>query len=146
MRCISLPTFPPTNQPTHTSLPSLCVTSSGGRNTNVSSASSRMRISGSGGDGGFGVFGGKGKELSGDVVEIWDVRRGWIVKWAVGRSAVEGGVAGAASPSHSHIVGIARLNQLGLFYYRHSICLFAYNLGTALLRDLLPASHPDQLT
>jgi hypothetical protein len=30
----------------------------------------------------------------GDAVEIWDVRRGWIAKWAVGGSAMEGGVAG----------------------------------------------------
>ena len=36
-----------------------------------------------------------GKER-GDAVEIWDVRRGWIAKWAVGGSAVEGGVAGKA--------------------------------------------------
>ncbi|KAA1475838.1 hypothetical protein DENSPDRAFT_449486 [Dentipellis sp. KUC8613] len=29
---------------------------------------------------------------AGDAVEIWDVRRGYIAKWAVGGSAVEGGV------------------------------------------------------
>ena len=34
---------------------------------------------------------GKGR---GDAVEIWDVRKGWIAKWAVGGSNVEGGVAG----------------------------------------------------
>lgn len=31
---------------------------------------------------------------SGDAVEIWDVRRGWIAKWSVSGSAVEGGVTG----------------------------------------------------
>ena len=31
---------------------------------------------------------------TGDAVEIWDVRRGYIAKWAVGGSAVEGGVTG----------------------------------------------------
>lgn len=30
----------------------------------------------------------------GDSVEIWDVRRGWIAKWSVTGSAVEGGVSG----------------------------------------------------
>jgi hypothetical protein len=34
----------------------------------------------------------------GDAVEIWDVRRGWIAKWAVGGSAAEGGVAGELVP------------------------------------------------
>jgi WD repeat-containing protein 24 len=40
---------------------------------------------------GAGMVLGKGR---GDAVEIWDVRRGWIAKWAVGRSA---GVAGECS-------------------------------------------------
>jgi len=31
----------------------------------------------------------------GDSVEIWDVRRGWLAKWSVDKSAVEGGVTGA---------------------------------------------------
>ena len=30
----------------------------------------------------------------GDSVEIWDVRRGWLAKWSVNKSAVEGGVTG----------------------------------------------------
>jgi WD repeat-containing protein 24 len=30
----------------------------------------------------------------GNAVEIWDVRRGYIAKWQVGGSAIEGGVAG----------------------------------------------------
>ncbi|KAF9020966.1 hypothetical protein BDZ89DRAFT_1201771 [Hymenopellis radicata] len=30
----------------------------------------------------------------GDPIEIWDVRRGWIAKWSVTGSAVEGGVTG----------------------------------------------------
>lgn len=29
-----------------------------------------------------------------DTVEIWDVRRGWIAKWAIGNSTSEGGIAG----------------------------------------------------
>jgi len=33
-----------------------------------------------------------------DAVEIWDVRRGFIAKWAVGESTVEGGVTGIVYP------------------------------------------------
>ncbi|KAF8813412.1 hypothetical protein BYT27DRAFT_7158298 [Phlegmacium glaucopus] len=32
----------------------------------------------------------------GDSVEIWDVRRGWIAKWSVAGSAVEGGISDIA--------------------------------------------------
>ncbi|KAJ8496901.1 hypothetical protein ONZ45_g12266 [Pleurotus djamor] len=32
------------------------------------------------------------KQLAGDPIEIWDVRRGWIAKWSVNGSASEGGV------------------------------------------------------
>ena len=39
-----------------------------------------------------------------DPVEIWDVRRGYIAKWVVNGSAVEGGVTGGfasfATPGH----------------------------------------------
>ncbi|ETW85124.1 hypothetical protein HETIRDRAFT_424556 [Heterobasidion irregulare TC 32-1] len=39
---------------------------------------------------------------TGDAVEIWDVRRGYIAKWAVGGSAVEGGVTDIAfADSHA---------------------------------------------
>jgi hypothetical protein len=31
----------------------------------------------------------------GDAVEIWDARRGWIAKWTVRGSAIEGGVTGS---------------------------------------------------
>jgi WD repeat-containing protein 24 len=31
---------------------------------------------------------------TGDAIEIWDVRRGWIAKWTVGGSTAEGGVSG----------------------------------------------------
>lgn len=48
------------------------------------------------GTGGGGQFGGNGGR--GDAVEIWDVRRGWIAKWAIGNSAVEGGITGASLP------------------------------------------------
>jgi hypothetical protein len=67
-------------------------------------------IVGRGGDSGLGSsgsLGGKGKGFSGDAVKIWDVRRGWIAKWAVGESAIEGGVAGETSHSHSHVIEIA---------------------------------------
>ena len=40
---------------------------------------------------------GKGEmdiERGGDAIEIWDVRRGWIAKWAIGNSTSEGGIAG----------------------------------------------------
>ena len=43
---------------------------------------------------GAGVGARKGQ---GDAVEIWDMRKGWIAKWAVGGSAGEGGVAGECS-------------------------------------------------
>jgi hypothetical protein len=47
------------------------------------------------------VVGNKGEVVlgngQGDAVEIWDVRKGWIAKWAVGGSAVEGGIAGMFS-------------------------------------------------
>ncbi|KIM74206.1 hypothetical protein PILCRDRAFT_711720 [Piloderma croceum F 1598] len=59
-------------------------------------------IVGRGSDSGLGSLGGKGKGFSGDAVEIWDVRRGWIAKWAVGGSAIEGGVADIAfADSHT---------------------------------------------
>ncbi|EIN06922.1 hypothetical protein PUNSTDRAFT_136739 [Punctularia strigosozonata HHB-11173 SS5] len=39
---------------------------------------------------------------TGDAVEIWDVRRGWIAKWRVNGSAAEGGVADAVwADSHA---------------------------------------------
>lgn len=30
----------------------------------------------------------------GDAIEIWDVRRGWLAKWSVTGSSMEGGVTG----------------------------------------------------
>jgi len=33
-----------------------------------------------------------------DAVEIWDVRRGWIAKWTVEASILEGGVTGMFAP------------------------------------------------
>lgn len=33
----------------------------------------------------------------GYAVEIWDVRRGYIAKWLVGGSAIEGGVTGTST-------------------------------------------------
>lgn len=32
--------------------------------------------------------------LAGETVEIWDVRRGWIAKWAVDTNVSDGGVTG----------------------------------------------------
>jgi hypothetical protein len=32
--------------------------------------------------------------VGGDAVEVWDVRSGWIAKWAVSESMAEGGVTG----------------------------------------------------
>lgn len=34
------------------------------------------------------------QNAGGDAIEIWDVRRGWIAKWCVTGSAIEGGVTG----------------------------------------------------
>lgn len=42
----------------------------------------------------------------GDAVEIWDVRRGWIAKWSVTGSTVDGGVTGMfqfSSSTHTMI-------------------------------------------
>jgi WD repeat-containing protein 24 len=61
-------------------------------NDEFGESGSDFNDSGSGGGSrGAGMRLGKGR---GDAVEIWDVRRGWIAKWAVGGSAGEGGVAG----------------------------------------------------
>ena len=38
----------------------------------------------------------------GDPVEIWDVRRGYVAKWALRGSAVEGGVTGQCMPSSAN--------------------------------------------
>ncbi|KAJ7125451.1 hypothetical protein C8R43DRAFT_1030196 [Mycena crocata] len=38
----------------------------------------------------------RGASGVGDAVEIWDVRRGWIAKWSVRGSAIEGGVTDIA--------------------------------------------------
>jgi WD repeat-containing protein 24 len=35
----------------------------------------------------------------GDPVEVWDVRRGYIAKWTIKGSAVEGGVTGMSTPN-----------------------------------------------
>lgn len=42
-----------------------------------------------------GADGTKSTRLTGDAVEIWDVRKPWIAKWAICNSAVEGGVTGS---------------------------------------------------
>lgn len=39
------------------------------------------------------------KNTTGDPVEIWDVRRGYIAKWRVRGSAIEGGVTGGVFSS-----------------------------------------------
>ena len=33
-------------------------------------------------------------ERVGGAIEIWDVKRGWIAKWAIGNSTSEGRIAG----------------------------------------------------
>lgn len=56
-------------------------------------------IDDAGGGGAFDTGGDKANgKGSGDAVEIWDVRRGWIAKWTVAGSAIEGGVTGKLSP------------------------------------------------
>ena len=86
----------------------------GGRLANMSSAlgSDLMNLVGFGSDSGMSgtetgsgsargrhgdsTVGGTGASSGGgDAVEVWDVRRGWIAKWSVTGSAVEGGVTGA---------------------------------------------------
>ena len=42
----------------------------------------------------------KGRTDIGNAVEIWDVRRGYIAKWQVGGSAIEGGVSGRSPYMH----------------------------------------------
>ena len=41
--------------------------------------------------------GGDVPQRSGDLIEIWDVRRPWIAKWTVEGSNCEGGVSGEES-------------------------------------------------
>jgi hypothetical protein len=42
----------------------------------------------------------KGRTDIGNAVEIWDVRRGYIAKWQVGGSAIEGGISGRSPRMH----------------------------------------------
>ena len=49
-----------------------------------------------GGGDGTATPGGRSKGEGSDPVEIWDVRRGYIAKWVVTGSAVEGGVTGSS--------------------------------------------------
>ena len=69
----------------------------------------------------------------GDPVEVWDVRRGYIAKWTVRGSAVEGGVTGVSACR-------APLYPLMSFAHpRYCIRGYQYPLGGTLLRDVLPA-------
>ena len=47
------------------------------------------------GEGGFLRRFGRGEGSGSDPVEIWDVRRGYVAKWVVSGSAIEGGVTGS---------------------------------------------------
>src|SRR5689334_13277753 len=40
-----------------------------------------------------------GPEIS-EAVEIWDVRRGWLPKWSISGSTLEGGVTGGRLPEY----------------------------------------------
>lgn len=43
---------------------------------------------------------------SGDTIEVWDVRRPYIAKWAVEGSCIEGGVTG----KHKHLFSIVLID------------------------------------
>lgn len=66
----------------------------------------------------------------GDAVEIWDVRRGWIAKWCVDGSAIDGGVTGL----YNHINRLSVSHYLG---HRHCIWRFSCDLGCTLVGYVL---------
>jgi hypothetical protein len=75
----------------------------------------------------------------GYAVEIWDVRRGYIAKWLVGGSAIEGGVTGTFTSS--------AWQELGLTFadidFRDSHALWAqHSSGTFAQLDLRNSYRP----
>lgn len=71
----------------------------------------------------------------GDPVEVWDVRRGYIAKWSVPGSAVEGGVTGWTFTYFMDLL-------LKRLHIRYRIRGFAYYVGSAFLWNVLTARSP----
>lgn len=67
-----------------------------------------------------------------DPIEIWDVRRGYIAKWVVNKSAVEGGITGI-------FLNIFLLFTCSVksFDRRHCLCGLARYMGAAPFGDIL---------
>ena len=68
-----------------------------------------------------------------DPVEIWDVRRGYIAKWVVMGSAVEGGVTGLSQLDYQCVEDSPTVLS------RHRLCGLACAVGIAFLWDFLTA-------
>jgi len=67
----------------------------------------------------------------GDAVEIWDVRRGFIAKWQVGGSTIEGGVTGTSLYSLMELV-----LKFALLTTRYRVPGFTRSLGAAHIWDV----------
>lgn len=78
---------------------------------------------------GGGDLGGTG---GGDAVEIWDVRRGWIAKWAISGSSVEGGITGMRFFLRLHVHVDAYI-----FRCRYRVWRLPCTLGSAIVWDIL---------
>ena len=76
----------------------------------------------------------KGRTDIGNAVEIWDVRRGYIAKWQVGGSAIEGGVSGR-SPLYTYTE--PRL-KYALFINRYRVPRLTRSVDAALIWDVRP--------
>lgn len=67
----------------------------------------------------------------GDPIEIWDVRRGYIAKWSVKGSAVEGGVTGRTRSS------LYDIRTSPNSHSRRCVRRFSHRLGPARFRNIL---------
>jgi hypothetical protein len=75
----------------------------------------------------------------GDAVEIWDARRGWIAKWTVRGSAIEGGVTGSFCPDFLTAPQLTRSD----IAFRDSHAIWAtHSSGMFSQIDLRDATRP----
>jgi hypothetical protein len=81
----------------------------------------------------------------GDAVEVWDVRRGWIAKWAVSESMAESGVTGQ-NPSYTFscaLSSVANLTNVVDIAFRDSHGLWAQHAsGTFSQLDMRESIRP----
>ena len=86
-----------------------------------------------GGGDGTATPGGRSKGEGSDPVEIWDVRRGYIAKWVVTGSAVEGGVTGSSVSLYQPDNDTETLSD------RYRLRRLACAVGSAPVGDVLSA-------